>query len=95
MTTLTITVTEEDIHNGERRHCRYCPVALAADRALQSHYGNAWVEVGGYTLTYWLDAYYGDVGNEIDLPQEVCERIYVYDVTGNTEPFEFEVEIPD
>lgn len=80
---MKITVTQEDIDNGVRDSCRYCPVAIAVLRATGRPRGS--VRVDGTAI---------DMGDKvIGLTREVEAWITRYDYTRQGAPFEFEVDI--
>jgi hypothetical protein len=72
-----IDVTQQDIDQGQRCRSRLCPVALAANRALNK----TDVQVG-MNILFW------GVDNDpiIEMPQIAKDRIYTYDMCNPIEP---------
>jgi hypothetical protein len=81
---VTISVTQDDIDNGERQRCATCPVALAIRRVLP---GAPMVSVGGWSVLLSTEL-------EVLLPGVAEEFIAAFDRYAPVAPFEFELEVP-
>ena len=75
--TIEISITQEDIDKGRPIHVRLCPIALAAQRALD----NPRVTVGVDDMGYWLARYH--------LPLEAQQFIIAFDMGRKVQPFKF------
>lgn len=86
---MKITVTEEDIQQGARRHCNLCPVALAFDRALREK-GIEFdlVYVGPLGRCRYER---GEHWKDFSLPPQVQKFIEDFDHYREVKPFEFEL----
>ena len=82
---MLIQVTQEDIDEGERGHCYYCPVALAIGRTLNRR---NFIYVGGQGIR--------DVAKWVieTLPPGVLDFVCKFDNGEPVSPFSFELEIP-
>jgi hypothetical protein len=88
---MKVSVTSEDINNGVRESCEYCPVALALARALQEQkikVRTLIVEGSGTSMYYIEDEikYYCDRLNNL-----VDKFIDCFDRGEEVQPFKFEV----
>ncbi len=83
---MTITVTREDIDNGQRRDPEDCPVARALRRAGVSHSG-----VMGAAITFTDHQQHTTL---LLLPGQVQEWIAMFDQGATVGPFEFELALP-
>jgi len=91
---MKITVTAEDIAQGEPKDAIYCPVARALTRVWDRP---AWVCWG--TATYFADRAPDSslefptflVSFKFDLPDQVNEFIERFDEGDTVEPFEFDI----
>jgi hypothetical protein len=88
-----VDVTAEDIMQGRRKSLCWCPIALAASRALETH-----VDVGKATAQVWdpLHEVWGE-GPRARLPQEAQQFIRDFDLHGQyaVSPLSFELEFMD
>lgn len=75
---MKITVTREDITNGQKCSTNRCPIALAATRATRHHV----IVSTSYIML---------PGIEVPLPNSACTFIGEFDSGRTVEPFEFEV----
>ena len=82
--TLHVTVTADDIGNGEPGEPCLCPIALAVSRALDSGF-TAWATTGHVEV---------DPLTWVDLPVVAQDFIGRYDNALPVEPFEFDLELP-
>lgn len=83
-----IKVTRDDIRNGIRGNSAWCPVAIAATRALGiAQQGDGKLDVSGTQITRWP-------GSDLHLPAHVTARIVTYDMLRFMVPFTFTVKIP-
>lgn len=88
-----ITVTRQDIMEGKREDCRYCPVT----RAVSRHIGPSWV-----VLTYKDCVIFTSVDRDIHadlsvaLPMSVRKWIADFDMIGReaVKPMWFELGLP-
>jgi hypothetical protein len=78
-----VEVTADDIRRGRRYECRYCPVALALNRAT----GEAW-EVGPRFA--WTHR----GGPAVPLPPAAAAFVDRFDIHGRGDPFSFDLEVP-
>lgn len=85
-TVVTISVTQENIDEGERNVCSDCPVALAIMAAVPGALG---VTVRFETATVSLD---GHRRLLLSLPREATEFIESYDDGADVSPFTFTAE---
>lgn len=84
---MKIQVTAEDIANGKREDCNYCPIALAVGRA--THCKRVSV---GRRIIMWDIRFVQS--KSAWMPSVAKEFINVFDAFGSNyvSPFEFEVE---
>lgn len=82
---MLIQVTQEDINNGRRGNCYYCPVALAVARIFNAH---NFIYVGAEGI---CDVRKWTVPV---LPPEVFDFICKFDRQFPVAPFTFELQIP-
>jgi hypothetical protein len=82
MSTLVVSVTQDDINNGQRGNPWSCPIALAAKRALHEPE----LSVDGCHLN--IEEYGAMVGC-FDLPDECSEFVRAFDDGEAVQPFEF------
>lgn len=94
MTMLAVSVTAEDIARGERRKSWQCPVALAVNRAFcgATSEEDFLFVVGKDTVIFF--ASYPSPRPSIELPPPAREWIAHFDLTGQGQPFDFELEAP-
>lgn len=78
---MIIEVIQDDIDNGQRNRCRYCPIALALSRTT----GKTW-EVG-YSNCSLMGHY-----NHLHLPDNATAFINLFDGGRTVRPFSFELE---
>lgn len=78
---MTITVSQDDIEQGQPLKGLSCPIALAIKRATGLEY------VGVGVRQYW----YKDLAGGV-LPPEVTEFVKAFDSGKPVEPFTFELE---
>jgi hypothetical protein len=90
MTTVTISVTQDDIDSGERMDPARCPVALAVTRILKDGYRAG---VGLCTVGI-LDNRHDQVDIST-LSQAVSDFISDFDAGVPVEPFTFTIEISE
>lgn len=83
MKTLTVTVTADDIAEGEALSCSACPVALAIRRLGYPHARVDW----GYAMMRGYDA-------RIELPPAAVKFIEDFDDGRVVHPFVFEFNVP-
>ena len=83
---MTITVTQDDIDRGCRKHWTNCPIAHAASRAL-----GGWVKVRQDSIEI-VD--YFDVYPRIPLPGEAQRFIAAFDCGWRVAPFAFTIDVP-
>lgn len=87
MKTLKIEVTAEDIRRGTRKDDMYCPIGLAAQRALKAMKGSfAYVCVWPKYLTVTPNVYEG-APILYELPFEARDFIREFDKSRSVEPF--------
>lgn len=79
---MKITVTQEDIENGEPRRCSLCPIALAISRAF-THGEFISIGAGGF----W--SINGE--RQPKLPKIVEDWIRSFDKNETVEPFKFTI----
>lgn len=79
---MKIQVTQEDIDNGVRASCKFCPVASAIRRAFNNK---------AVVRTYNLDVSIND--KLILLPLEAVDFILLFDAEVKVKPFEFELDL--
>lgn len=79
---MKVSVTEQDIKEGEKGNCWHCPVALALKRA-----------TGREVSVRALNWGFKDGAGFYDLPQSARLFINEFDRWGKEEPFSFEVDI--
>jgi len=84
---MKVSVTERDIREGVVGDCDYCPVALAATRAIAEAGGAAAVTATDEALTV-----YGERTVSFIAPTSVREFIMAFDRRKPVEPFDFELE---
>ena len=80
---MKIQVTQSDIDNGVIRDCKYCPIALALQRA----YNNPGLRAN--QGTFYNDNPYTYLGA---FPTKVIQFIEELDMGLKVEPFDFELE---
>jgi hypothetical protein len=85
----TVKVTKDHITRGKRSHCEECMVALALKKVVHED-----VTPLVSSRFFHLDQS-TKPGEGLPLPLWVSNRINRWDRGEKTEPFEFEVEIPD
>lgn len=76
---MKIEVTQDDINNGQRSRCRFCPVALAIQRTFPDQLvtvGNEAAEIGMCFITF---------------PTNASEFISAFDKGLKVQPFTFEI----
>jgi hypothetical protein len=78
---MQVTVTEDHIEMGSKKSIYACPIAKAIYAATRERFNVA----GAYCRNY-------RTGVAVSLPVEVSDRIRNYDVTGEMQPFTFEME---
>jgi hypothetical protein len=83
---VTVSVTAEDIGRGRKMDEDWCPVALAAKRAVPS-----W-ETGMCVFAYFINI---EGFFQIALPQQARDFIIAFDRYDPVEPLEFEIDVPD
>jgi hypothetical protein len=91
---MTITVTQEDIDNGERWDCALCPVALALKRAIGkpvSVNADGGLTVVDYDLASDLASFTSYSPVIASHQDSVTEFIRKFDEGDDVEPFTFEV----
>jgi len=89
--TVKVEVTFDDILQGTPGACGSCPIALAAQRLLDTDRFK--VEVSLLSLICLnLD---GDLSGLAELPPDARAFIDGFDHGADVEPFEFEIELPD
>lgn len=91
MKTFSVDVTQEDIDNGKRRQPRFCPVALALNRALKGKV-DAYVSVVTATLIF-RRFLIPDKKTRIILPKHVRSFILGFDNREPVSPISFTVEV--
>jgi hypothetical protein len=78
---MRVQVTARHISGGCRQSAKFCPVAVAISEAIGKQFNVA----GPYCRP--------STGLELlPLPKDVTNRIQTYDLHGEMEPFEFELE---
>lgn len=83
-----IKVTQQDIEQGKRHMCDYCPVALAAKRTLP------WAKVVNYSGIH-DGAYRIQKGSKTaHLPEIASDWIRAFDRGDRVEPINFYVDVP-
>lgn len=89
---MKIGVTEEDIKNGKKENPTSCPIALAIKRAcgLTTEIYPRW-QTPGEVYIYMNP----NQGIKVSLPMGIARRALVFDVGGQMEPFDFDLEIPE
>lgn len=80
---MRIQVTQDDIDRGHVGSECFCPIALAARRALGENIGLEDVSVGSYTVRVRGTVYY--------LPTAAIRFVKSFDRRVEVRPFEFEV----
>lgn len=78
-------VTSDDIRNGSRANCVFCPIALAATRRLRRP-ASALYDIGlneGFVFASW------DGEIRFRLSKAVAFVMCFFDETGKMEPFSF------
>ena len=85
MDEITVHVTPDDIKNGLPSSMNFCPIALAARRALENQHIRA-VTVGSFALTVWRGK---DEFWQFTLPREACEFVRDFDYSFPVEEFKF------
>ena len=78
---MTITVTQQDIDNGQRRSTCECPVALAASRTTGRK-----AYVTNTTLSFTIST--------VALPEMVRAFVHSYDARKHVKPFKFDIQLP-
>lgn len=81
-----IQVTAEDIANGTRGNCAFCPVARAVCRAT----GSVDVSVTGLGVTIWC----GEETASLAIPDAVGRFVDDFDCGKPVHPIEFDLDIP-
>ena len=80
---MKIEVTAEDIKNGKKLNCFWCPIALAVSRSAN-------------TPDCWVDNTRVEIRGMIyQLPREAGQFIVDFDKGARVEPFSFELEVLD
>jgi hypothetical protein len=80
---MRVDVTQEDIEEGARGDCNFCPVARAIRRAFPTKS----VFVGANTI--------GVGGERLEMPDDVDEFVCAFDSYCDVYPFSFELpEVP-
>lgn len=84
---MNITVTKDDIHQGQRRDPEECAIARALLRAGLDHFG-----VMGPSVMV-SDSW--DRLTSVKLPEAVSDWIFNFDAGNTVSPFSFELQIPE
>lgn len=82
---MTITVTQHDIDHGRRGDCVWCPIALAASRAIGAEVYADGAEIFSINNRYQFQA---------ETPEEACRFMEEFDAGEPVVPFSFELEVP-
>jgi len=88
---ICISVTAEDIANGERNDCTACPIALAMNRTGLRH-----VSARNVFVVWWdRDLSETGEGNRFCAftPSEAADFMSAFDAGENVEPFEFTLTV--
>lgn len=91
-----VQVAKEDIENGLKLDCYYCPVSIAVNRLLGDKYVVSMS--GSRGVIYTKDKFNLDKGivQEIQVPREAEDFIYRFDgfAEGDVQPIGFWMELP-
>lgn len=92
-TTITISVTQEDINHGEQGGCETCPVALAFKRAVPDASD---IDVSRHTIEFFHSSDPLGDGFCLNLPGRATGFIDDFDAGGvpAVEPFNFTLSLP-
>lgn len=88
---ITIKVTQEDLELGKAGDCKYCPVALAATRAMGPE-ANVVVTLNSLRYTYYSRTNTPHIVLQ-PLPVAVRNFIKWFDDTGMGRPFSFRLAV--
>lgn len=93
---ITFSVTQEHINEGEAKHCKHCPIALAVRKTISPFVDSS---VGGYDIIInyrrvFVEGIAYLNSHSIKLPDIAFKFIQHFDNQLPVEPFSFEVQIP-
>lgn len=86
---IEVEVTDDDIRDGVKDMCRYCPIALAIRR---KHF-DARVEVYPSTARFWPSGNRSGDSMFGDLPDEAMSFIEQFDKGKSVSPFTFKLNL--
>lgn len=92
---IKIEITEEDISKGIKQNPSMCPLAHSLRRIFPKSKVKVGMNSDVQCIGYCWEIFVSGGGISIlrNLDKDIVSRIKEFDLTGNMEPFEFEMEV--